>query len=92
MLGLGGVPSLIMLCGLCFLPESPRWLITKGRMVAAKAVRPPSRCARPGHADSAQTTCLASRRWWRRASLTTGDVRASPARLAGAPPAARGAN
>ena len=57
MLGLGGVPSLIMLCGLCFLPESPRWLITKGRMVAAKAVRPPSRCARllAAHAPATRT-------------------------------------
>lgn len=38
MLGLGGVPSLVMLAGLTILPESPRWLVTKGRMDAAKRV------------------------------------------------------
>lgn len=38
MLGLGGVPSTIMLCGLFMLPESPRWLIVKGRFESAKQV------------------------------------------------------
>jgi SP family arabinose:H+ symporter-like MFS transporter len=31
MLGLGVVPSLLFFIGLCFVPESPRWLIQKGR-------------------------------------------------------------
>jgi SP family arabinose:H+ symporter-like MFS transporter len=30
MLGLGVIPSLLFFIGLCFVPESPRWLIQKG--------------------------------------------------------------
>ena len=27
MLGLGGIPSVVMFIGLIFMPESPRWLV-----------------------------------------------------------------
>ena len=36
MFGLGAVPSVIFLLGVCWLPESPRWLIGKGRIAEAK--------------------------------------------------------
>ncbi|XP_041349242.1 proton myo-inositol cotransporter-like [Gigantopelta aegis] len=38
MLGLAGAPSLIQFCGFFFLPESPRWLVSKGRDVEARTV------------------------------------------------------
>ena len=45
MLGLGGVPSVVMFIGLIFMPESPRWLVfhnkdDKAREVLAKTRRP----------------------------------------------------
>ncbi|WP_173002985.1 sugar porter family MFS transporter [Chitinophaga sp. SYP-B3965] len=36
MFGLGAVPSLVFLLGVLWLPESPRWLIGKGRIDEAK--------------------------------------------------------
>lgn len=38
MLGLSGVPAVIMLLGLIFMPESPRWLVSKGNVERAKKV------------------------------------------------------
>lgn len=38
MLGLAGLPSLLMFVGLLFMPESPRWLVFHGRREKAKRV------------------------------------------------------
>ena len=38
MFGLGAVPSVIFLLGVCWLPESPRWLIGKGKTAEAKKI------------------------------------------------------
>lgn len=38
MLGLASIPSLIQLIGFLFLPESPRWLISKGYYQRARDV------------------------------------------------------
>lgn len=38
MFGLGAVPSVIFLLGVFWLPESPRWLIGKGRTAEAKKI------------------------------------------------------
>lgn len=38
MLGLSGVPAVVMLFGLFFMPESPRWLVSKGKVGNAKKV------------------------------------------------------
>lgn len=37
MFGLGALPALLLLAGLAFLPESPRWLMRRGRAGDAKA-------------------------------------------------------
>ena len=38
MFGLGTVPAVILMLGMLLLPESPRWLVNKGREAAALAV------------------------------------------------------
>ena len=38
MLGLGAVLPAVVLCGLAYLPESPRWLMARGRRAEAAAV------------------------------------------------------
>jgi sugar porter (SP) family MFS transporter len=38
MLGLGAVPATILLLGVAFLPESPRWLLISGKEDAARAM------------------------------------------------------
>jgi MFS transporter, SP family, galactose:H+ symporter len=37
MFGLGAVPAIVLIVGLIFMPETPRWLALKGRLVEAKA-------------------------------------------------------
>ena len=47
MLGLAGIPSLIMFVGLLFMPETPRWLVFHGKTTKARQtlarVREPSK-------------------------------------------------
>ncbi|MBO0777541.1 MAG: sugar porter family MFS transporter [Ktedonobacteraceae bacterium] len=38
MIGLGLVPSMILLLGLFYLPESPRWLVKRNRIAEAEAI------------------------------------------------------
>ena len=38
MFGLAGIPSLIQLIGFFFMPESPRWLIGKGKKEKAEKI------------------------------------------------------
>ena len=43
MFALGAVPGLAFLLGLVFLPESPRWLVLKGRPAEDTPPEPPPR-------------------------------------------------
>ncbi|MBE9376163.1 sugar porter family MFS transporter [Saccharopolyspora sp. HNM0983] len=36
--GLGALPALVLLAGIAFMPETPRWLVRKGRVGQARAV------------------------------------------------------
>ncbi len=38
MLGLAGIPSLIQFFGFLFMPESPRWLVSRGKIEDARRV------------------------------------------------------
>ena len=38
MLGLSGVPAVVMFVGFLFMPESPRWFVFRGRTEQAKKV------------------------------------------------------
>ena len=38
MLGLSGIPAVIMLVGLVFMPKSPRWLVSKGMVEQSRKV------------------------------------------------------
>lgn len=38
MLGLGAVPSIVMFFGCLVLPESPRWLVSRGQSERAKKI------------------------------------------------------
>jgi SP family arabinose:H+ symporter-like MFS transporter len=53
-----GVPTLLFLVGLCFVPRSPRWLVMKGRPEEARAVL--TRIGGRAHADEELRAIAAS--------------------------------
>jgi len=58
MFGLTAVPSLLFLVGMSLVPESPRWLVGKGRVEQARATL--ARIGGAGYADSAVGEIVAS--------------------------------
>jgi len=56
MLGLAAVPSAVMLVGLLFLDESPRWLLSRGRTADARTVLLRTRTPEAAEAEIAEMT------------------------------------
>lgn len=81
MLGLGVIPSLILLVGIFTQPETPRWLIKQGREDEARAVLARSRSAERVEAEISEIQSVERREEGGLGELTAGWVR--PALLVG---------